>query len=65
MVLAIHKTGEVDGQLIVLKHRAGATGYVDVKWDGKATRYSDPTELDTSEFDSGRKDPEWVSGWNS
>jgi replicative DNA helicase len=65
MVLAIHKTGDVDGQLIVLKHRAGATGYVDVRWDGKATRYSDPTELDTTAFDEGRKDPEWVSGWDS
>jgi len=65
MVIAIHKTGDEDGQLHVLKHRAGSTGYVKVKWDGKATRYSDPTELDTTAFDQGRTDRKWVSGWDS
>ena len=62
MVIAIHKTGDVDAQVIVLKHRAGQTGYVDVKWDGVRTRYSDPTELDTSNFNS--PEPQWASDWS-
>lgn len=62
MVIAIHKTGEVDAQVIVMKHRAGQTGHVDVRWDGVATRYSDPTELKTDAFNSS--EPQWASDWS-
>ena len=62
MVIAIHKTGDVDAQVIVLKHRAGQTGHVDVKWDGVRTRYSDPTELDTTSFNN--PEPQWASDWS-
>lgn len=62
MVIAIHKTGDVDAQIIVMKHRAGQTGHVDVQWDGAATRYSDPTELKTDAFNNS--EPQWASDWS-
>lgn len=44
MVLAIQRSNDTDAELIVLKHRAGEVGKIALKWDGPATRFTDPDD---------------------
>lgn len=44
MVLAIQRSNETDAELLVLKHRAGEIGKIPLKWDGPATRFTDPDD---------------------
>lgn len=44
MVLAIQRSSDTDAELLVLKHRAGEVGKIPLKWDGPATRFTDPDD---------------------